>query len=79
MQGYVISMLVDNEPTVMYWDGSSTNSNVDEALFIDSLATARQTAGSLQSSHTDRKVDVLEANKGIQLTATTPPTLHSQA
>lgn len=73
MTGYVISMLIDNESTSLYWDGSTTISNIDQALFIDSLSTARQTAGSLQSSFTDRDVNVLPATKGVQLIAPPPP------
>lgn len=68
MKGYVITMTIDGEATTNYWDGSAPIGQVDGALFIDDLATARQTAGSLQAAYTDRSVGVLAANKGIQLT-----------
>lgn len=70
MKGYVIAMTVDGESSTNYWNGTAPVQNLDEALFVESIATARQTAGSLQAGYTDRVVTVLPGNKGIQLEAT---------
>ena len=73
MKGYVISMKVDGETSTTYWDGTVPVQALDQCLFIEDLSTARQTAGGLQASYTDRVVGVLGANKGIQLEIIAPP------
>lgn len=78
MKGYVITMQVDGDASTTYWDGTVPVQDIDKALFIESLASARQTAGSLQSGYTDRTINVLGANKGIQIdTPLTPPSIQN--
>jgi len=73
MKGYVIAMQVDGADIRVYWDGTTPVNDVDQSLFIEDLATARQTAGNLQTSYTDRDVDVLAATKGVQIIGSPPP------
>ena len=57
-------------PPTTYWSGTSFQTEIDAALFFDSIAVARAQAGSLQVTYTS---DHIESYAVIKTVSHNPP------
>lgn len=67
MNGFVISLQLDNTALIQYWAATDMTEDINEASFIEDAPAARRTTAALQNQFLDYTVICHPAYKGVQL------------